>query len=253
MPARSTPGPLLGLALRCLIRSGKGKGAAQTCRAPCNHSAHHGPGQVPVRWATAATGSCSRLQNTPSAAHPVLLVAVPALVPAHCAVPPGLLHRAHRRPSPLRLPLLSLGLSSLALFLFFSPLPIASLSFLSTTAIYRANRLQAGQSLFFWYCLSSSQSFLFARCFCEPAAPVTHCLCPSGWHCIRFLPAFSGFLVLPGRTSIDKAIWPTFSRSRVFFLWKEKLPIGVKQNKTKQKKKKNKIHILMAIGISRRL
>lgn len=164
MPARSTPGPLLGLALRCLIRSGKGKGAAQTCWAPCNHSApHHGPGQVPVRWATAATGSCSRLQNTPSAAHPGLLVAVPALVPAHCAVPPGLLRRAHRRPSPLRLPLLSLGLSSLALFLFFSPLPIASLSFLSTTAIYRANRLQAGQSLFFGIaCQALSHSFLRA-------------------------------------------------------------------------------------------
>lgn len=80
-------------ALRCPIRCGKGRGIA---RAPkpaglpaINHSAPHcGPGQVPVRWAMSATGSCSRLQNTQSAAHRRrCLVAVPAPVLDHLRRP----------------------------------------------------------------------------------------------------------------------------------------------------------------------
>lgn len=62
-----------------------------------------------------------------------------------------------------------------------SPSPVFPLS---TIAIYRTNRLPAGLSLIFSVCLSSSQSFLFACCFREPAATVVHCLCPPGWHCI---------------------------------------------------------------------
>lgn len=149
--------------------------------------------------------------------------------------------RAHGRPNPLRLPLLSLGLIRLSRssssFLL-SPSPV--FPFCRPLRFIVRNRLQAGLSLFFWYCLSSSQSFLFLRAasanqqqqsFIASARPVgiAHSL---------FLPAFPWFLGSAlDETSIDKATYLTTILSFAGFAsGEEKLPIGVK---TKQQKRQN--------------
>lgn len=201
-------------ALRCLIRCGKGRGIAraQTCWAPCNHSAPHcGPGQVPVRWAMSATGSCSRLQNTQPAA-PATLACSGTCAGARPFAPSHQAYwcRAHRRPNPLRLPLLSLGLIRLSRssssFLL-SPSPV--FPFCRPLRFIVRNRLQAGLSLFFGIaCQAPSHSFLRAASanqqqlsFIASARPVAHSL---------FFTRFSWFLGSSlDATSIDKATYLT--------------------------------------------
>lgn len=166
---------------------------------------------------------------------------VPALVPLH-AVPPGLLRRAHRRPKPASSPSPLLGLIRLSRssssFLL-SPSPV--FPFCRPLRFIVRNRLQAGLSLFFLVLLVKLSVIPFCELLLRISSYSRSLLLPVRSALHSFFTRFS----LVSWTNVERRSYSTnfLSRSRV-----KKLLIGVKQNKTK-----NKVHILMAIGISRRL
>jgi hypothetical protein len=159
-------------------------------------------------------------------AAPLVLVLVHA--PSHRPTGP------HRRPSPLRLPLLSFGLfASLALFLFFSPLPIASfLSVDHCDLSYKTACKRACHSFFGVACQALSHSF-----FCVLLLRISsnsHSLSLPAQLASHSLPAF-----LVSWTNVDRQSYLTTTLSFAGF-WKEKsYQIGREQNKTKQNKKQH--------------
>jgi hypothetical protein len=114
------------------------------------------------------------------------------------------------------------------------------------------NRLQAGLSLFFLVLLVKLSVIPFCELLLRTSSNSHSLLLPVrlALHILSFLPAFLWFLGSSlDETAIDKATYLTkFLSFAGSASGKERLPIGVKKQN-----KKVTIHILMAIGTSRRL
>lgn len=216
---------------------------AQTCWAPCNQSVPHcGPGQVPVRWAMSATGSCSRLHNTQSAA--------PATLPcsgtcagarpfalshqAYCAGPMAVLTRFVSLSSPW-----GLSVSRALPLLFSSPHRQSFLSVDHCDLSCETACKRACHSFFGIACQALSHSFLRAASANQQQQSFIASARPVGIAHSLFLPAFPWFLGSSlDETSIDQAtyLFDQLSLVRGLCLWKRKATTRRKNKTTKKTK-----------------
>lgn len=77
----------------------------------------------------------------------------------------------------------------------------------------------------------------FASCFCESAATVVHCFCPSGWHCTHsFFTRFSlvSWFFLGRNVDRQSYLFDQLSLIRGLCLWKRKATNRCKNKTTKK-------------------